>query len=72
MISLEIVFFLYLHVEDVLIHGVDILHSYMALAALSIMGEPGLKPIDPMLCTSLTTRKRLEKAPWRKLEGRQV
>ena len=44
----------------------DILHSYMALASLSIMGEPGLKPIDPLLCMSRAAKARLQSTkPWK-------
>ncbi|KAJ5032452.1 uncharacterized protein L3040_009056 [Drepanopeziza brunnea f. sp. 'multigermtubi'] len=31
----------------------DIYHSYLGLAALAIMKEPGIKPLDPGLCISL-------------------
>lgn len=39
----------------------DIYHSYLGLAALSIMKEPGLKALDPALCVSKEQRQRVEK-----------
>ncbi|KAK0119105.1 hypothetical protein ONS95_007969 [Cadophora gregata] len=38
----------------------DIYHSYLGLAALSIMKEPGLKPLDPVLCVSTEQRETIE------------
>ncbi|MCJ1386008.1 Geranylgeranyl transferase type-1 subunit beta [Xylographa soralifera] len=43
----------------------DILHSYLGLAALAAMKEPGLRSIDPTLCISLSAREHLESMPWR-------
>ncbi|MCJ1253144.1 hypothetical protein MMC24_000951 [Lignoscripta atroalba] len=47
----------------------DIMHSYLGLAALAIMKEPGLKSIDPALCISVSAREHLESLGWRKGEG---
>lgn len=33
-------------------HDVDILHSYLGLAALSILGHPEVRPINACLCVS--------------------
>ncbi|MCJ1405034.1 hypothetical protein MMC11_008260 [Xylographa trunciseda] len=43
----------------------DILHSYLGLAALAAMKEPGLRSIDPTLCISVSAREHLESLPWR-------
>ncbi|MCJ1286910.1 Geranylgeranyl transferase type-1 subunit beta [Xylographa opegraphella] len=43
----------------------DILHSYLGLAALAAMKEPGLRSIDPTLCISVSAREHLESMPWR-------
>jgi len=43
----------------------DILHSYLGLAALAVMKEPGLRSIDPTLCISVSAREHLESLPWR-------
>jgi geranylgeranyl transferase type-1 subunit beta len=32
---------------------IDIYHSYLGLAALAIMNEPGIKPLDSALCISM-------------------
>lgn len=45
---------------------IDILHSYLGLAALSIMGEPGLKKIDSALCISVEAKERIMGMPWLK------
>ena len=45
------------------------MHSYLGLAALAIMKEPGLKSIDPALCISVSAREHLESLGWRKGEG---
>ena len=39
---------------------IDILHSYLGLAALSLMKEPGLKTVDPVMCISLGAREYLD------------
>ena len=44
----------------------DILHSYLGLAALAVMKEPGLKSLDPTLCISVSAREHLESLPWRR------
>ncbi|KAG0042437.1 Geranylgeranyl transferase type-1 subunit beta [Gryganskiella cystojenkinii] len=36
----------------------DVMHSYMGLAGLSLMGEPGLQPLNPLL--SASTRMELK------------
>ncbi|MCJ1439455.1 hypothetical protein MMC27_008849 [Xylographa pallens] len=43
----------------------DILHSYLGLATLAAMKEPGLRSIDPTLCISVSAREHLESMPWR-------
>ncbi|KAG0350864.1 Geranylgeranyl transferase type-1 subunit beta [Podila minutissima] len=37
----------------------DAMHSYMGLAGLSLIGEPGLRPMDPLLNTSKRLQERL-------------
>ncbi|RCI03889.1 Geranylgeranyl transferase type-1 subunit beta [Rhizopus stolonifer] len=37
----------------------DALHSYMGVAALSLMGEPGIEPIEPSLNVPLSAYKHL-------------
>lgn len=44
----------------------DIYHSYTGLAALSVMGEKDLKPINATACMSVDTCKRIASLPWRK------
>lgn len=39
----------------------DIYHSYLGLAALAVLKEPGLKPLDSVLCMSNEQRERMEK-----------
>jgi geranylgeranyl transferase type-1 subunit beta len=39
----------------------DIYHSYLGLAALSIMKEPGLKPLCSALCVSVEQKQKIEK-----------
>ena len=39
---------------------IDILHSYLGLATLAIMGHAGLRSIDPMLCISKRAREKFE------------
>ncbi|KAF8863348.1 terpenoid cyclases/Protein prenyltransferase [Acephala macrosclerotiorum] len=39
----------------------DIYHSYLALAALATMNEPGLKSLDAALCISIPQKEKLEK-----------
>lgn len=40
----------------------DLFHSYLGLAALAMMGEPGLKDFDIDLCCSQETARKLELA----------
>ncbi|KAF9385906.1 Geranylgeranyl transferase type-1 subunit beta [Podila verticillata] len=37
----------------------DAMHSYMGLAGLSLIGEPGLRPMDPLLNASRRVQERL-------------
>ncbi|TVY28947.1 Geranylgeranyl transferase type-1 subunit beta [Lachnellula hyalina] len=37
----------------------DIYHSYLGLAALAVMKEPGIKPLDSALCVSKQQRERV-------------
>ncbi|KAF9425740.1 Geranylgeranyl transferase type-1 subunit beta [Entomortierella beljakovae] len=37
----------------------DVLHSYMGVAAFSLMNEPGLRPLDPLLNISKRMQERL-------------
>ncbi len=39
----------------------DIYHSYLGLVALSVMKEPGLKPVDSALCISVQQREQIKK-----------
>jgi geranylgeranyl transferase type-1 subunit beta len=41
---------------------IDLYHSYLGLATLAMMKEPGLKDIDPALCVSVQARGKLEKS----------
>ncbi|PHH92171.1 hypothetical protein CDD83_8557 [Cordyceps sp. RAO-2017] len=40
----------------------DVMHSYLGLTALALMGEPGLKEVDVGLCCSQLTRRKVELA----------
>lgn len=51
---------------------VDIYHSYLGLAALSIMKEPGLKPLDSALAVSKEQRGRISKQREAALVARKV
>jgi len=44
----------------------DIYHSYLGLAALSVMGDSDLKPINATACFSIDACKHIESLPWRK------
>jgi geranylgeranyl transferase type-1 subunit beta len=35
----------------------DIYHSYLGLAALAIIKEPGIKPLDSALCVSMQQKE---------------
>jgi geranylgeranyl transferase type-1 subunit beta len=39
----------------------DIYHSYLGLATLAIMKEPGIKPLDSALCVSLQQKQIINK-----------
>ena len=41
--------------------GVDVMHSYLGLAALAVMRHPDLKSIDPMLCMSVSAKENFER-----------
>jgi len=43
----------------------DLYHSYLGLAALSLLGEEKLKPLDPALCMSKEAKSRL-KGIWKR------
>jgi len=44
----------------------DIMHSYMGLAALSLIGEEGLQPLNPALNISFRATENLKKSViWR-------
>lgn len=49
----------------------DLYHSYLGLATLAMMKEPGLKEVDPVLCASTETKEKMEKTikeavvPWK-------
>lgn len=45
----------------------DVYHSYLGLAALAIMGEPSLSPIEPGPCFSRDACKHLQSLSWRKV-----
>ncbi|MCJ1307919.1 hypothetical protein MMC25_001567 [Agyrium rufum] len=42
----------------------DILHSYLALASLSLTGEPRLKELDPLFCVSTSVREYMDALKW--------
>jgi hypothetical protein len=42
----------------------DILHSYLGLAALSTMQEPGLFTLDPTMCFTVRARNHLVGLSW--------
>lgn len=44
----------------------DLYHSYLGLAAVSLLDEPSLKPIDPAMCVSKGACKHLESLSWRR------
>ncbi|KAF9929085.1 Geranylgeranyl transferase type-1 subunit beta [Linnemannia zychae] len=46
----------------------DVLHSYMGIASLALMGEPGIRPLDPLLNVSMRVKERLynETVFWKK------
>jgi geranylgeranyl transferase type-1 subunit beta len=44
-----------------LIPLLDIYHSYLGLAALAIMKEPGLKPFDSALCVGAQQKEIIER-----------
>ena len=42
--------------------AIDILHSYLGLATLATMREPGLKSLDSTLCISIAAREIFEQS----------
>lgn len=44
----------------------DVLHSYLALAALALSHEGGIKRLDPALCISKDAAKNLDNVVWRR------
>ncbi|EEQ88660.1 protein farnesyltransferase/geranylgeranyltransferase type-1 subunit alpha [Blastomyces dermatitidis ER-3] len=42
----------------------DLLHSYLALASLGLLGEAGIASVDPTFCTSKRARQHLESLTW--------
>lgn len=44
----------------------DVLHAYLGLATLSIIGKDALKPIEPTLCISVDAAKRIGRLSWKK------
>jgi geranylgeranyl transferase type-1 subunit beta len=40
---------------------IDIYHSYLGLAALATMKEPGIKQLDPVLCISIEQKELLSR-----------
>ncbi|KAL1958797.1 hypothetical protein VTO42DRAFT_3916 [Malbranchea cinnamomea] len=42
----------------------DVLHSYLGLASLGLLGEQDLDEVDPTFCTSKRARQHLESLPW--------
>jgi len=52
-------------------HPPDLYHSYLGLATLAMMKEPGLKEVDPVLCASIETKEKIENTikeavvPWK-------
>ncbi|TKA63719.1 hypothetical protein B0A49_06955, partial [Cryomyces minteri] len=44
----------------------DIYHSYLGLAALALMREPALKPLDAVMCVSVAARRCVDGLRWRR------
>lgn len=44
----------------------DLYHSYLGLAALSLLNEPSLKAIDAAMCISQDACRHLESLSWRR------
>ena len=42
-------------------NAADLMHSYLGLCFLTIMGEPGLKKLDSALCISIDAKERFLK-----------
>ncbi len=45
----------------------DLLHTFFSLAALSLLNEPGMEPIEAELSVTRRVKGRLETAIWDKL-----
>lgn len=51
----------------------DVLHSYLGLIMLSIAGgEASIAEIDPTMCTTVPTRRRIDQLPWRRGAKAQI
>ena len=50
----------------------DIYHSYLGLAALAVMKEPGIKPLDSALCVSKQQRERITQQRQTTLVARKI
>lgn len=47
---------------------VDILHAYLGLATLSIIGGSDLPPLDPTFCMSKAAKANLARISWLKID----
>jgi geranylgeranyl transferase type-1 subunit beta len=50
----------------------DIYHSYLGLAALALMNEPSLLPLEPAPCISKRACEHLKSLSWRKNQERET
>lgn len=50
----------------------DLYHAYLGLGILSIMGEPGLKPVHPAFCVTIDAKENLENTMEKILAQRKV
>lgn len=55
---LQVIYYIF-HYNHIPNLWVDIYHSYLGLAALATMKEPGLKDFDPELCISIQARENI-------------
>lgn len=49
----------------------DVLHSYLGLAVLGLLGEEGVKGVEPMLCVSEGVAGRVAGLRWKRDGGRE-
>ena len=42
----------------------DVMHSFLGLAALSLVKEEGLAELDPALCMTVRAKKRIMEMDW--------